>query len=93
MATKAGFLEEQRAPRRAPASVDPKGRLLVGVAVGTREDDRRRVNALCSAAAVDAVILDSSQGEFLSLLDCHAPCCIYRACGWHTGRWPQACNV
>jgi IMP dehydrogenase len=48
-------------------SVDPKGRLLVGVAVGTREDDRRRVDALCSTAAVDAVILDSSQGEVLGV--------------------------
>ena len=62
MASKAGFLEEQRAPRRAAASVDGAGRLLLGLAVGTRADDRRRVDALCAADAVDAVILDSSQG-------------------------------
>ena len=61
-ATKAGCLEEQRAPRRAAASVDGNGRLLLGAAVGTRADDRRRVDALCAADAVDAVILDSSQG-------------------------------
>lgn len=93
MATKTGFLEEQRVPRRAPASVDPKGRLLVGVAVGTREDDRQRVNALCSAAAVDAVILDSSQGEVLGFAGPDAPCSIYRTCGWDGDLWPVACNV
>ena len=62
VATKATFLEEQRAPRRAATSVDSAGRLLLGAAVGTRADDRARVDALRAADAVDAVILDSSQG-------------------------------
>lgn len=62
---KAAFLEEQRAPRRAATSVDGSGRLLLGVAVGTRADDRAWVDALCAADAVDAVILDSSQGAHL----------------------------
>ncbi|CAK0778918.1 hypothetical protein CVIRNUC_004666 [Coccomyxa viridis] len=63
LATKAGFLEEQRAPRRAACSADGGGRLLVGAAVGTRDDDRARVDALRAADALDAVILDSSQGD------------------------------
>ncbi len=62
VATKATFLEEQRAPRRAATSVDSAGRLLLGAAVGTRADDRARVDALRAADALDAVILDSSQG-------------------------------
>ena len=68
LATKAGFLEEQRAPRRAACSADGGGRLLVGAAVGTRDDDRARVDALRAADALDAVILDSSQGTIISSL-------------------------
>ena len=62
LATKAGLLQEQRAPRRAACSADDGGRLLVGAAVGRRDDDRARVDALRAADALDAVILDSSQG-------------------------------
>lgn len=43
-------------------SLDAKGRLLVGAAVGTREGDRARVAALVGEAEVDIIILDSSQG-------------------------------
>ena len=68
LATKAGFLEEQRAPRRAACSADGGGRLLVGAAMGTREDDRARIDALRAADALDAVILDSSQGMFTPYL-------------------------
>ena len=62
LATRAHCLEEARLPRRGAASVGADGRLLVGCAVGTRDDDRRRVDSLMAAHAVDAVILDSSQG-------------------------------
>jgi IMP dehydrogenase len=72
LATRAHFLEEQRLPwRGAAASVDGDGRLLVGVAVGTRDDDKRRVDALRAADAVDAVILDSSQGKFQMIVCAH----------------------
>ena len=46
-------------------SLDGKGRYLVGAAVGTRQEDRTRVNALVKQAEVDVVILDSSQGVHL----------------------------
>mmetsp|Transcript_13408 Transcript_13408/g.18327 ORF Transcript_13408/g.18327 Transcript_13408/m.18327 type:complete len:509 (+) Transcript_13408:41-1567(+) len=48
-------------PGGAP-SMDAQGRLLVGAAVGTREGDRERVAKLVEAG-LDAVILDSSQGD------------------------------
>ncbi len=56
------FLEERRRPRAGAPSADAAGRLLVGAAVGTRDDDRARVDALRAADALDVVILDSSQG-------------------------------
>jgi len=56
------FLEERRRPRVGAPSADAAGRLLVGAAVGTRDDDRARVDALRAADALDVVILDSSQG-------------------------------
>uniref|UniRef100_A0A7S0WMH7 Inosine-5'-monophosphate dehydrogenase n=1 Tax=Pyramimonas obovata TaxID=1411642 RepID=A0A7S0WMH7_9CHLO len=49
-------------PTLGKPSLDPQGRLLVGAAMGTRPDDRARVAALVEAG-VDAVILDSSQGD------------------------------
>jgi IMP dehydrogenase len=44
------------------ASYDKDKRLLVGAAVGTREQDKERIDALCKAQ-VDVVVLDSSQGD------------------------------
>lgn len=51
------FLPPQGAP-----SLDGQGRLRCGAATGTREGDKERIAALV-AAGVDAVILDSSQGD------------------------------
>lgn len=52
-------------------SLDAKGRYLVGAAVGTRQEDRTRVDHLRSQAEVDVVILDSSQGK-VTVLPRHA---------------------
>ena len=52
-------------------SLDAQGRYLVGAAVGTRQEDRIRVDQLRSQAEVDVVILDSSQGK-VSVLPGHA---------------------
>lgn len=38
-------------------------KLRVGAAVGTRDEDKQRCQRLHGEAGVDAVILDSSQGE------------------------------
>ena len=59
-------------------SLDSKGRYLVGAAVGTRQEDRTRVDQLRSQAEVDVVILDSSQGihyvsRLTRLLQIHMP--------------------
>lgn len=50
-------------------SLDANGNLLLAAAVGTREGDRNRVAALVEAGLVDAVVLDSSQGESIYQLE------------------------
>eukprot|EP01026_Neomeris_dumetosa_P000360 TRINITY_DN100891_c0_g1_i6.p1 TRINITY_DN100891_c0_g1~~TRINITY_DN100891_c0_g1_i6.p1 ORF type:complete len:432 (+),score=72.45 TRINITY_DN100891_c0_g1_i6:62-1297(+) len=52
-----------RYPDAGAPSLDSKGRYLVGAAVGTREVDKQRIKQLCEVGEVDAIILDSSQGD------------------------------
>ena len=49
-------------PAAGEPSLGADGRILVGAAVGTREEDKARVGELVKAG-VNAIILDSSQGD------------------------------
>ncbi|KAK9809215.1 hypothetical protein WJX72_011502 [[Myrmecia] bisecta] len=63
LATRSLFKESRQYPKAGPPSTDSQGRLLVGAGVGTRDDDKRRVDALRESSNIDAIILDSSQGD------------------------------
>ncbi|QDZ20194.1 inosine-5'-monophosphate dehydrogenase [Chloropicon primus] len=60
-----GLLKDQLFKYPTPmgtATVNKEGKLCIGCAVGTRENDKVRLEALVKEG-VDAVILDSSQGD------------------------------
>ena len=59
--TRASVKTKKLLPPGAP-SLDKKGRLLCGAAIGTRPADKDRAKALV-AEGLDMVILDSSQGD------------------------------
>ena len=60
--TSSTLKEKSRNPPRGLPSLDKHGRLLCGAAIGTREIDRDRAVSL-ARVGVDALILDSSQGD------------------------------
>jgi IMP dehydrogenase len=60
--TRASIKAKKLLPPPGAPSTDAKGRLLCGAAIGTRDADKRRAVAL-AAEGVDAIILDSSQGD------------------------------
>ena len=60
--TRQAIKEKRMRPKLGAPSLDKQGRLLCGAAIGTREADKQRAKAL-AAAGVDALILDSSQGD------------------------------
>ena len=52
----------------APATVGADGEFMVGAAVGTREDDKERLEHLVKAG-LNVVVLDSSQGNSIYQLE------------------------
>mmetsp|Transcript_3029 Transcript_3029/g.7538 ORF Transcript_3029/g.7538 Transcript_3029/m.7538 type:complete len:510 (-) Transcript_3029:642-2171(-) len=62
LATRDYFKESRAFPNPGTPSLDAAGRLRCGAAVGTRDADKERVARLAEVG-VDAVILDSSQGD------------------------------
>ena len=60
--TRASVEAKKLLPPSGAPTLDKQGRLFCGAAIGTREGDKDRAKAL-AAEGLDAVILDSSQGD------------------------------
>ena len=66
--TRASYKDQLNRPASGLPSLDTQGRVLCGAAIGTRDADRVRAEAL-AAVGVDALILDSSQGDSIYQLE------------------------
>ena len=66
--TRATIKDRLNRPPSGVPSLDKHGRLLCGAAIGTRDADRVRAKYLADAG-VDAIILDSSQGDSIYQLE------------------------
>ncbi|ONK72184.1 uncharacterized protein A4U43_C04F16650 [Asparagus officinalis] len=55
-------------PKLGSPSLGPDGRFLVGAAIGTREDDKERLEHLVKAGA-NVIVIDSSQGNSTYQID------------------------
>ena len=66
--TRASIRDRLNRPPAGSPSFDKQGRLLCGAAIGTRDGDRLRATLLADAG-VDALILDSSQGDSIYQLE------------------------
>ena len=66
--TRASIKDRLNRPPVGSPSLDKHGRLLCGAAVGTRDGDRLRATLL-AGVGVDAIILDSSQGDSIYQLE------------------------
>lgn len=74
LATRSAFVDELQLPPQGAPSLDSQGRLRCGAATGTREGDKERIARLVEAG-VDAVILDSSQGDSTYQIQVHSQAC------------------
>jgi len=66
--TRASYKDQLNRPPSGLPSLDTEGRILCGAAIGTRDADRLRAEAL-ALVGVDALILDSSQGDSIYQLE------------------------
>jgi len=66
--TRAAYKDQLNRPPAGAPSLDLLGRLLCGAAIGTRDSDKLRAEILASVG-VDAIILDSSQGDSIYQLE------------------------
>lgn len=55
-------------PKLGSPSLGPDGRFLVGAAIGTRDDDKERLEHLVKAGA-NVIVIDSSQGNSTYQID------------------------
>lgn len=63
LASRSLLRDARNYPAPGEPTLDSEGRLRIGAAIGTRPSDKDRVAKLYEVGRVDAIILDSSQGD------------------------------